>query len=132
MLYGFSFLYGAAGSTELTTILGVFEASGEAMERIQWLNRLALVLVVAGLGFKITAVPFHFYAPDVYEGNNARQMPLCWRCCPDRRLRGHGADRRGVDVGLGKLRLADRVDPGHADNDAGQLLACGRATSGGS
>jgi NADH-quinone oxidoreductase subunit N len=68
MLYGFSFLYGAAGSTELTKILAVFEVSGEAMERIQWLNRLALVLIVAGLGFKITAVPFHFYAPDVYQG----------------------------------------------------------------
>lgn len=68
MLYGFSFLYGAAGSTELTKVLEAFEVSGEAMERIQWLNRLALVLIVAGLGFKITAVPFHFYAPDVYQG----------------------------------------------------------------
>ncbi len=32
------------------------------------LARIALVLVFAGLGFKITAVPFHFYAPDVYQG----------------------------------------------------------------
>jgi NADH-quinone oxidoreductase subunit N len=33
-----------------------------------WFGLVALVMVVAGLGFKITAVPFHFYAPDVYQG----------------------------------------------------------------
>ena len=35
------------------------------------LGIIALVLITAGLGFKIAAVPFHFYAPDVYEGTTA-------------------------------------------------------------
>jgi NADH-quinone oxidoreductase subunit N len=70
MLYGFSFLYGAAGSTELsriqTAIGGIDETSG-----MLWFGRLALVLIFAGLCFKVTAVPFHFYAPDVYQGTTA-------------------------------------------------------------
>ena len=33
-----------------------------------WFASLALVLIFAGLGFRLTAVPFHFYAPDVYQG----------------------------------------------------------------
>ena len=37
-------------------------------EGTTWFARLALVLIFAGLGFKLTAVPFHFYAPDVYQG----------------------------------------------------------------
>src|SRR5439155_3212184 len=32
------------------------------------LSQVALIMVVAGLGFRITVVPFHFYAPDVYQG----------------------------------------------------------------
>jgi len=67
-LYGFSFLYGLAGSTELaslSTALG--EAADQPVGR-EALAAVALVLVFAGLGFKIAAVPFHFYAPDVYQG----------------------------------------------------------------
>src|SRR5262249_53475473 len=37
---------------------------------------MALVLVLAGLGFKITAVPFHFYAPDVYQGTATSNAAL--------------------------------------------------------
>jgi len=75
MLYGFSFLYGAAGSTELTKVqavlTGVSDGSGT-----WWFARLALVLIFAGLGFKVTAVPFHFYAPDVYQGTTAGNAAL--------------------------------------------------------
>ncbi len=75
MLYGFSFLYGAAGSTELLKIQdavgGIDESSG-----FLWFARLSLVLIFAGLGFKVTAVPFHFYAPDVYQGTTAGNAAL--------------------------------------------------------
>ncbi len=65
LLFGFSYLYGIAGTTNLTAL-------GEALTRppgaTGGLALTAMVLVTAGLGFRITAVPFHFYAPDVYQG----------------------------------------------------------------
>ncbi|HEY2840900.1 MAG TPA: NADH-quinone oxidoreductase subunit N [Pirellulales bacterium] len=68
MLYGFSFLYGAAGSTQLEIVRETL--SGANSTGGAWFARLALVLIFAGLGFKLTAVPFHFYAPDVYQGTS--------------------------------------------------------------
>ncbi len=69
LLYGFSFLYGVAGSTRLSDILAA--ASGPTgSQPFAMLAPLALVLIVAGLSFKIAAVPFHFYAPDVYQGTS--------------------------------------------------------------
>ena len=68
LLYGFSFLYGVAGSTELVVVR---DALGDAATRptgFDTLSKLAFVLIFAGLCFKIAAVPFHFYAPDVYQG----------------------------------------------------------------
>lgn len=64
LLYGFAMLYGATGSMEL---LAIEEAmtSGAAESSIAVLG---IILVILALGFKITAVPMHFYAPDVYEG----------------------------------------------------------------
>ena len=68
-LYGLSFLYGAVGSTNLWAIRSVFSASGPSVETLaEGSLPLAVLLVVAGLSFKIAAVPFHFYAPDVYQG----------------------------------------------------------------
>jgi NADH-quinone oxidoreductase subunit N len=63
LLYGMSFLYGLTGSTELRTIATALAGA----ERGRMLP-LAVVLLVAGIGFKIAAVPFHMWAPDVYEG----------------------------------------------------------------
>lgn len=71
LLYGFSFLYGIAGSTHFESI-GAALAQTEGRETgLVSLGPLALVLVLAGLGFKLTAVPFHFYAPDVYQGTTS-------------------------------------------------------------
>ncbi len=69
MVYGFSFLYGQAGTTVLhatsgPSIAGWFAAAG-AMNQ---LTIIGLLLGFAGLLFKVAAVPFHAYAPDVYEG----------------------------------------------------------------
>jgi NADH-quinone oxidoreductase subunit N len=64
MLYGFSLLYGFTGSTNLYTLAASFYT--------QEFPRLAVIasfiLVLIGFGFKISAVPLHFWAPDVYEG----------------------------------------------------------------
>jgi NADH-quinone oxidoreductase subunit N len=67
LLYGLSFLYGVAGATVLPDIRA---ALGDASQPAGFvsLSKLAMALILAGLCFKITAVPFHFYAPDVYQG----------------------------------------------------------------
>jgi NADH-quinone oxidoreductase subunit N len=65
-LYGLSILYGITGTT---TYDGIAEslASGGA-EDFDFALLFALVLIIAGLGFKVSAVPFHTWAPDAYEG----------------------------------------------------------------
>ena len=64
-LYGIALLYGTTGSTNLNRIfLGVGERGG--LENILVLSGMGLLLV--GFGFKVAAVPFHMWAPDVYEG----------------------------------------------------------------
>jgi NADH-quinone oxidoreductase subunit N len=66
LLFGFSYLYGMSGTTNLSGLLDAL-TPGEPV-KLPAVTLLALVMVVAGVGFKITAVPFHFYAPDVYQG----------------------------------------------------------------
>ncbi|NLF08290.1 MAG: NADH-quinone oxidoreductase subunit N, partial [Pirellulaceae bacterium] len=68
LLYGFSFLYGASGSTSLADIRAAMEGAKPIAPSVVVFARLAMVLIFAGLCFKIAAVPFHFYAPDVYQG----------------------------------------------------------------
>jgi NADH-quinone oxidoreductase subunit N len=63
LLYGMSLLYGLTGTTGLRGI-----AAGLAVGRGGLLLPVAVILVGAGVGFKIAAVPFHMWAPDVYEG----------------------------------------------------------------
>jgi NADH-quinone oxidoreductase subunit N len=64
LAYGFSLLYGLSGSTNL---LGVLKAM-RAADPSNILVLVALITVSAGLFFKVAAVPFHQWAPDVYEG----------------------------------------------------------------
>jgi NADH-quinone oxidoreductase subunit N len=64
-LYGVALLYGATGTTNLARIGAALAAPGAAAEPLI-LAGLALLLV--GFGFKTSAVPFHQWAPDVYEG----------------------------------------------------------------
>jgi NADH-quinone oxidoreductase subunit N len=64
-LYGMSLIYGSAGSTFYDDIAAAYSTGTEGFE----LGVLAgLVLVLAGLGFKVAAVPFHMWTPDAYEG----------------------------------------------------------------
>ena len=65
VLYGMSWLYGATGTTNLTGIADVFKQS----DKLPFASTLLLAqgLLIAGLCFRMTAVPFHFYAPDVYQ-----------------------------------------------------------------
>jgi NADH-quinone oxidoreductase subunit N len=63
LLYGMSIIYGLTGSTNLRTIATILAGH----EHNKWLG-LAVILVVSGVSFKIAAVPFHMWAPDVYEG----------------------------------------------------------------
>lgn len=64
MLYGFSLLYGFSGTTSLYRI-----ADGLSQNAVLTTPLLgSLLLILVGFGFKISAVPFHFWAPDVYQG----------------------------------------------------------------
>jgi len=64
LLYGMSMLYGATGSLDITAI---FKAISSGQIRHQVLV-FGLVFVVSGLAFKLGAVPFHMWIPDVYQG----------------------------------------------------------------
>ena len=60
IVYGISFIYGATGSTALAAIPGTLAVGNP-------LVLLGMTLLLAGLGFKIAAFPFHMWAPDSYE-----------------------------------------------------------------
>jgi NADH-quinone oxidoreductase subunit N len=64
MLYGFSLLYGFSGQTNIYQI--AFSFYDYQFPKVAVIGTLLLILV--GFGFKISAFPFHFWAPDVYEG----------------------------------------------------------------
>ncbi len=66
MLYGMSLLYGATGATDLARIAAVLRS--QAPGQLIWLGVPALILLLAGFGFKASLAPFHQWAPDTYEG----------------------------------------------------------------
>jgi NADH-quinone oxidoreductase subunit N len=65
LLYGFALLYGLTGTTDLQGIAESFKSFGNGNLMVI----VADVLIIAGFGFKISAVPFHMWAPDIYEGS---------------------------------------------------------------
>jgi NADH-quinone oxidoreductase subunit N len=65
LLYGISLLYGATGSIEITSIANQLVNANSAS---LGLATLGLVFILAGLIFKLGAVPFHMWVPDVYDG----------------------------------------------------------------
>ncbi|PIP80857.1 MAG: NADH-quinone oxidoreductase subunit NuoN [Gammaproteobacteria bacterium CG22_combo_CG10-13_8_21_14_all_40_8] len=64
LLYGMSLIYGATSTLELTAILNSLGHLGQN----QLMVNFGLMFIVAGLAFKIGAVPFHMWVPDVYHG----------------------------------------------------------------
>ncbi|HEX6540141.1 MAG TPA: NADH-quinone oxidoreductase subunit N [Ktedonobacterales bacterium] len=64
LLYGMALLYGATGSTDLAEVAKSITTLGSG----NLMLLAADVFIFAGLGFKISAVPFHMWAPDIYEG----------------------------------------------------------------
>jgi NADH-quinone oxidoreductase subunit N len=66
LLYGISLIYGFSGSTEFPALAETFTAESS---HVPVGVVIGLVFVMAGLAFKISAVPFHMWTPDVYEGS---------------------------------------------------------------
>jgi len=71
LLFGLSLVYGLSNSTNLAQIASAIRGSP-----LDPLLSVAIVMVVIGFGFKVAAVPFHFWAPDVYEGAPATSAAL--------------------------------------------------------
>jgi NADH-quinone oxidoreductase subunit N len=66
LLYGLSLLYGFTGSTSFAGIAASLQS--DTMGNNGFAVLVALTLIIVGFGFKISAAPFHFWTPDVYEG----------------------------------------------------------------
>lgn len=66
LLFGLSYLYGVTSTTNLQAIYQAVNAAD--IDRLPTILAIAQVMIIAGLGFRITASPFHFYAPDVFQG----------------------------------------------------------------
>jgi NADH-quinone oxidoreductase subunit N len=64
MLFGMSLIYGVTRATNLTDIATALQSRGDDP-----LVFASILLILAGFGFKVSAVPFHFWAPDTYEGS---------------------------------------------------------------
>jgi len=65
LLYGFSLLYGATGKLNLMDVANAIVAY---KQEENLLLAFSLVFIIAGMGFKLAAAPFHMWAPDVYQG----------------------------------------------------------------
>ncbi len=65
LIYGISLLYGLTGSTNLQSIAAFLSASEMSNPALM----LSMFLLIVGFGFKVAAVPFHMWTPDVYEGS---------------------------------------------------------------
>ncbi|HEU5115468.1 MAG TPA: NADH-quinone oxidoreductase subunit N, partial [Isosphaeraceae bacterium] len=70
LLFGLAYLYGLTGISNLKALSYLIHWQDGALNLPSpMFATIALVFVMAGLGFRVAAVPFHFYAPDVYQGS---------------------------------------------------------------
>jgi NADH-quinone oxidoreductase subunit N len=67
LLYGIALLYGATGTTKLTEIAAVLSES-VSLQRVDAFLLIGIGMLLVGLAFKVAAVPFHVWTPDVYQG----------------------------------------------------------------
>jgi NADH-quinone oxidoreductase subunit N len=68
LLYGMALVFGVTGQTQLTSIAQSITASGYGTLTANPALMMGIILMIAGFGFKIAAVPFQMWVPDVYEG----------------------------------------------------------------
>ncbi len=112
LLYGFALLYGLTGTTDLMGIATLIRSgihSGNVIVSMQnnLMELLAGVLILAGFGFKIAAVPFHMWAPDIYEGS---PTPATAFFSVGSKAAGFAAlIRVFIDGGLGQVNLTSLV-----------------------
>ena len=82
VLLGFSYLYGIVGTTNISAISDALSNGYRYKPAVDIDNTsgllflIPMIAILAGLGFKISMVPFHFYAPDVYQGTSYRMCAL--------------------------------------------------------
>src|SRR5438309_8789674 len=112
LLYGFALLYGLTGTTDLMGIATLIKNgihSGNVIISMQGnlIELVAGVLILAGFGFKISAVPFHMWAPDIYEG---APTPATAFFSVGSKAAGFAAlIRVFIDGGLGQVNLASLI-----------------------
>lgn len=105
LLYGLAFLYGLTGVSNLKALAFLAQHVPTGLQ--PELALIAVVFVMAGLGFKVAAVPFHFYAPDVYQGSPAViAAMLSW-----------------IPKAIGFLALARTLSPIIAAGQSGAVLS---------
>jgi NADH-quinone oxidoreductase subunit N len=97
LLFGISLLYGATGSLDLHEIANAIVLSGK---QNSGLLAFAMVFIFAGVGFKLAAVPFHMWAPDVYDGAPSA-VTLFLSAAP--KIAAMGMLLRILTIGLGDL-----------------------------
>src|SRR6266702_3168422 len=112
LLYGFALLYGLTGTTDLMGIATLIKSgihTGNVIISLQnnLIELIAGVLILAGFGFKISAVPFHMWAPDIYEGS---PTPATAFFSVGSKAAGFAAlIRVFIDGGLGQVNLTSII-----------------------
>jgi NADH-quinone oxidoreductase subunit N len=104
-LYGSSLAYGAAGSTRLADIAAAASATGGPSP----LLLIAVALILSGFFFKVAAVPFHTWAPDVYEG---APTTVTGFMAAGVKVAAFAAVLRTLYVGFGSMGLPTPTAPG--------------------
>ena len=96
MLFGFSLLYGLSGSLWMRDLPSAIDSAWLSGDPLRQTGvALSVLMVFAGFGFKISAFPFHFWAPDVYEGS---PTPVTTLLAVASKAAGFGLLIRFVDI----------------------------------
>jgi len=99
-LYGIAMIYGATGSTNISTMVGAFEST-IPIDRNDAFLLAGVALLIVGFGFKVAAAPFHVWTPDVYEG---APTPVSALMASVGKVAAFAALLRVLVVGLGHYR----------------------------
>jgi NADH-quinone oxidoreductase subunit N len=97
ILYGMSFMYGLTGSTSLAEIGA---SMNDLYAQYPYIIIMSMLFIIAGFGFKISIVPFHMWAPDVYEG---APTPITGFLATVSKIAGFAILIRILSVGFGSI-----------------------------